>query len=108
MIDEKRLNNWQSQGGCLIPKSGAEVPSCHEYSKVICDCEIDELIRLARRGLWAQKYGIRALNFYHTMSNFPTAEIINASEIHGSTYSVLCKYTTPASDALTALPKEKE
>lgn len=62
MIDEKRLSEIE-QGCCLvpIPLVRAWVQSCHEYSVKVCDCERQELVRLARLGLWAQEKGIPAL-----------------------------------------------
>lgn len=41
MIDEKRLDELNNVGGCLIPAIGKSAPHCHEYyfttNRTCCD-----------------------------------------------------------------------
>lgn len=55
MIDGKVLDEWSEGLVCLIPRVGACAPSCHEFSLRRCDCEMLELISLARLGLSVMK-----------------------------------------------------
>lgn len=54
MINEKWISEMEQGLGCLVPKKGSdEVVTCHEYSiqGLICDCELQRLLSLARLGL---------------------------------------------------------
>lgn len=70
MIDDKYLDEVSKMLGCLIPKEGVAAPSSHEFGYRVCDCVTLELIRLARLGLWAEKYGLPALLVIEDLARF--------------------------------------
>lgn len=39
----KKLEQIKARLGCLVPKPGVEMPSCHEHT--LCDCESLMLVR---------------------------------------------------------------
>jgi hypothetical protein len=41
-LSPEREKEIREKLGCLIPREGAEVPSCHEYS--FCDCTVSQLL----------------------------------------------------------------
>jgi hypothetical protein len=42
-LTKERIEEIRNTHGCLIPRQGAEVPSCHE--KTSCDCTVVELLQ---------------------------------------------------------------
>lgn len=66
MIDEERLDEILGGLGCLVPNPNSVnkesmLLSSHEYSAKVCDCEMIELVALARLGLWADTRAFQAI-----------------------------------------------
>lgn len=46
---DKLLNKLELNRMCLIPRPGADVPSCHEYTlPLLCDHEVLTLVKIIR------------------------------------------------------------
>ena len=94
MVDEKKLDEIEEMV-CMHPKgTHAFFSETQSHGAWLLDADIlNELIRLARLGLWAEKHGVPTLREALAMSNeddySPGAYIVKADE------------------ALKALPKDK-
>lgn len=110
MINEKRLDSLNEGLVCLVPRPEATHGiTSHEYSKTrqsveqFCDCELQELIRLSRLGLWAEKHGISTLKRYESNHAGIPSHCGPPGTI--GTADIVPVYTW-AKAALSALPKD--
>lgn len=69
-----------------------------ENSVSLCDCERQELVRLARLGIWAEQKGIPALKFY--VVRVHPEDVASNAQLYIDTSKM------PAEKALAALPKD--
>lgn len=44
-LTDEQLKEVDSRIGCLIAKPGSIAPSCHEYTRALCDHELSDLIK---------------------------------------------------------------
>ncbi len=95
MTTEQRLSELSKGLVCLVPKPNAEhTLTSHEYTNNMCDCEKLGILRLARLGIWAEKYAIPTFKDGHNW----------ACSCCDSNDTV----TTHCDEALAQLPKQGE
>lgn len=93
MIDEKRLSQFK-----VVYKTsghGDEAPHICDEGAYYDRRGLDELLRLARLGLWAEKHGVPAAKQYAEMQDWGYDHSLNGD----------CDYGFRAREALAALPQ---